>query len=153
MVAFVDDHVAVIGDEISDHALADQTLNDADVNLPSRPTSTSADATNRLGRHIEERRKALDPLIEQLAAMDKHERVDTMLSDEPRGDDSLAKCGGGCQYASIVAQHCVGGGLLLLPKLALKLHLQTTAVVSFVTNDHANANVGERLANIIEAAS
>jgi minor extracellular serine protease Vpr len=37
MVAFVDDHVAVIGDAISDHTFADETLNDADVN-PSSPT-------------------------------------------------------------------------------------------------------------------
>jgi|SRR5881409_1148447 hypothetical protein len=85
--------------------------------------------------------------------MDKHERVDTALSDEPRGDDSLAKSGGGRQYASLVAQHCVGCGLLFLPQLALKLHLQRTAVVSFVTNDHTNAKVMERLANVIEAAT
>ena len=56
MVAFVDDHVAVIGDEVSDHALADETLNDAEVNPSSRSTSAPADSTDRFGRYIEERR-------------------------------------------------------------------------------------------------
>ena len=85
--------------------------------------------------------------------MDQHERVDAALGDEPRGDDGLAKRGGGCQDASLVAQHGVRCGLLLLPKLALKLHLQTTAVVAFVANDHANTKLGEHLANVIEAAA
>ena len=56
MVAFVDDHVAVISDEVSDYAFADETLNDADINPSSRSTSASADATDRFGRYIEERR-------------------------------------------------------------------------------------------------
>ena len=55
MVAFVDDR-GRIGDEVSDYALADETLNDADVNPPSRSTSASADSTDRFGRDIEERR-------------------------------------------------------------------------------------------------
>ena len=56
MVAFVDDHMAVIGDEISDHALADETLNDADVDPSNRSTSTSADPANLFDRYIKERR-------------------------------------------------------------------------------------------------
>src|SRR5512134_3556343 len=131
MVAFVDDHVAVIGDEISDHALADETLNDTNVNPPSRSTSASADATDRFGRYVEERRKALDPLIEQLPAMHQHERVDAASRDEPRGDDGLAKCGGRRQDACLMAQDGVGSGLLFRPQLALKRHLQGTAVVAF----------------------
>ena len=50
MMALIDDHVAVIGDEVIDHALADETLNDADVNLSSRSTSASADSTDRFRR-------------------------------------------------------------------------------------------------------
>src|SRR5262245_5177524 len=39
MVAFVDDHVAVIRHDVGDHALADETLHDADIDPPSRSTS------------------------------------------------------------------------------------------------------------------
>jgi hypothetical protein len=73
------------------------------------------------------------------------------LSDEPRGDDGLAKCGGCRQNACFVAQDGVGSGLLFRPQLALKRHLQRTAVVAFVANAHADAKLGEQLPNVIEA--
>src|SRR5262249_37724214 len=95
----------------------------------------------------------LDPLIEQLASMNEHERVHSALSNEPRGDDSLAKCSSGRQHPSVMTQHGVRRSLLLPPKLTLKLHFHTTAVVPFVANGHSNAEVGERLANVIEAAA
>ena len=82
MVAFVDDHVAVIGHDVRDQALSDETLNDAHVDPASRPASASADAADRFGGYIEERRKALDPLIEQLPPMHQHECVDPALRDE-----------------------------------------------------------------------
>src|SRR5215510_8865908 len=104
MVAFVDDHVAVIRHDVGDHALADETLHNADIDPPSRSTTASADATDRLGRYIEERRKALDPLIEQLPSMHQDERVDAAFRDEPRGNDGLAKCGGRRQDACLVTQ-------------------------------------------------
>src|SRR5438128_1602050 len=85
--------------------------------------------------------------------MNQHERVDAALSDEPRGDDSLAKCGGRCQDASLVAQDGLSCGLLFLPQLAVKLHIQRTTVAAFVANDHADAKLGEHLANVIEAAA
>ena len=55
--------------------------------------------------------------------MNQHERVDAALSDKPRGDDGLAKCGGRGQDASLVAQDGVSCGLLFLPQFAVKLHL------------------------------
>src|SRR4029453_594050 len=85
--------------------------------------------------------------------MNEHERAHLALSDEPRGDDGLAKCGCGRQDSSLMAQHGVSCGLLFLPQLAVKLHIQTTADAAFVANDHANAKVGEGLANVIKAAS
>ena len=81
--------------------------------------------------------------------MDKHERVHAALRDEPRSDDGFAKRGRGRQHASLMTQHRVRCCLLPLPKLALKLHLQTTAVATFVANSRANTKIGERLANVI----
>src|SRR5262245_52712551 len=152
MVAFVDDHVAVIRHDVGDHALADETLHDADIDPPSRSTSASAESTDRLGRYIEERRKALDPLIEQLTSMHQHERVDAALRDEPRGNDGLAKCRRRRQDACLVAQDGIGSGFLFRAQLALKRNLQRAAVVAFVANAHADAKLGEQLAYVIEAA-
>ncbi len=52
-----------------------------------------------------------------------------------------------------MTQHRVRCRLLLLPKLALKLHFQTTAVATFVANGRANTKIREDLANVIEAAA
>ena len=73
--------------------------------------------------------------------MDQYERIDTALSDEPRGDDGLANCGRGRQYATLVPQHGVRCSLLLVPKLTLKSHLQTTTVAAFVTKTGVTEDV------------
>lgn len=83
--------------------------------------------------------------------MDENERVHAALSDEPRGDDGLAKCGCGRQYPCLVAQHGVSCNLLLRPELASKPQVQTASVLALVTNGHANTKVSERLTNIVEA--
>ena len=85
--------------------------------------------------------------------MDQHEHVDAALSDEPRGDDSFAKRSGRGQDASLVTQDGGSCGLLFLPQVAVKLHLQRSTVVAFVANDHADAELGEHLPNIIEASA
>src|SRR5919201_4726329 len=85
--------------------------------------------------------------------MHEHEHVNAALSDEPRGNDSLAKCGGRGQDASLVAQDSFSCDLLFLPQVAVKLHLQRTTAVAFVATDYADAKLGEHLANVIEAAA
>ena len=85
--------------------------------------------------------------------MHQHKRVNAALRDKPRGDDGLAKCGGRRQDACVVAQEGVGSGLLFRPQLALKRHLQGTAVVAFVANADADAKPCEQLADVIEAAA
>src|SRR5262245_46259049 len=85
--------------------------------------------------------------------MNEYERVHPAVSNEPYGDYGLAKCGCGRQDTGLMAQHGVRRGLLLPPKLALKLQVHTTAVVAFVADGHGNTKVGQRLANVVEAAS
>src|SRR5688572_14809029 len=103
VMALVDNHVAVLGDAVVSCAFSEQTLKDADVNQSSRSISSSADSPDRLGWDIEERRESLNPLIEQLPAMDQHERVYAAPGDEPRSDDGLAECGSSRQDTSLVA--------------------------------------------------
>ena len=85
--------------------------------------------------------------------MNEHERVHAAPGDEPRGDDGLADRCCGCQYACLMTQHRVRCCLLLLPKLALKLHFQTAAVATFVADGRANTKIHEGLADVIEAAA
>ena len=69
VMALIDDHMAVLSDAVIYYAFSDETLNDADVNLSSRSISSSADSSDRFRRDIEESRESLNPLIEQLPAM------------------------------------------------------------------------------------
>jgi hypothetical protein len=77
--------------------------------------------------------------------------VHAALCDQPRGDHCLAKRRRGGQHAGVVRQHRFCRGLLIRPEPALKAHLQTAAGVALVANGRANAQVGQRLANIVEA--
>src|SRR5579864_5982306 len=113
MVTFIDDEVAVIGHKIVDDALADQALNQGDIEQPGWSPSTAADAADRFRGEAQKGGEALDPLIEQLPSMDEDERVYATRSDEPRGDHGLAEGRGGGQYAGVVPQNGVRGSLLL----------------------------------------
>jgi hypothetical protein len=63
MVAFIDDHLAEIGDAIVHDIFADQALNDCHVDHPGRLLSTAANAADRLHRKVEELGQAFDPLV------------------------------------------------------------------------------------------
>jgi hypothetical protein len=83
--------------------------------------------------------------------MHEHEGADGAPCNEPGGDHCLAKrrCGG--KYAGFVAQHRVCRRLLLGPEFALKVHLESAAGVALVANGRANAQVGQRAEDIVEA--
>ena len=69
VMALIDDHMAVLSDAVIHDTFSDEALNDADINQSSRAISSSADSSDRLRRDIEERRETLNPLVEQLPAM------------------------------------------------------------------------------------
>lgn len=83
--------------------------------------------------------------------MYEHERADAPLCDQPRRDHRLAKGRRGGQNACLVRQHRVCRRLLIGSELALKAHLERAAAVALVANGRANAQVCQRLANIVEA--
>ncbi len=69
VMALIDDHMAILSDAVIDDAFSDETLNDADINLSSRAISSSADSSDRFRWDIQERRETLNPLVQQLPAM------------------------------------------------------------------------------------
>ena len=142
VVALVDDKVPVLADAIVDDALLHQTLNDGDVYLSRRPCSAPTDATNRRWWQIEEGREPLDPLIEELSAMHQYQCVYAALSDEPSGDDCLAKRRRRCEHTVIVSEHRFRGGLLLGAKITSKCRLQRLSGVPFVANGETDSQVG-----------
>ena len=152
-MALVDDQMAVVGHAIINDTLSDETLNDGDVEQPGGSASPAADATDRLRRHVEERRESLDPLVQQLTPMHEHERADAALGDQPGGDHRLAKRRRGRQHAGLVRQHRVCRRLLLGPEFAVKGHVERAAGVALVANDRCDTQIAQGLANLVEAPS
>src|SRR5438128_7937511 len=56
VVAFIDDHLPVIGDAIVHDVFADEALNDRHIQQPGRLVAAAANAADRLGREVEKRR-------------------------------------------------------------------------------------------------
>lgn len=83
VVAFIDDDLPILADAVINDPLADEALNDGHVEQPGRLVSAVANSSDRLSRQIQERREALDPLIEQLPTMNEDKRVDAALGNEP----------------------------------------------------------------------
>ncbi len=153
MVAFIDDHLPVLGDAIVHDIFADEALNDRHIEQPGRLVAAAADAADRLGREVEKRRQTLDPLVQELAPMHEHQRIDAALGDQPGSDDCLAERRRGGQDTSLVLQHRLGRELLLCSELALKGGLQRLSAETLVTDDRANIQVDQYLTNVFETSA
>ena len=145
MVAFIDDHLPVIADAIVHDIFTDEALNDRHIEQPGRLVAAAANAADRLGREVEKRRQTLDPLVQELAPMHEHQRIDAALGDQPGSDDCLAECRRGGQHTSFVLQHRLGRELLLGSELALKGGMQWLSAETLVADDRANIQVGQHL--------
>ncbi len=143
MVAFIDDHMAVIGDAIVHDTFANQALNDCHVDHPGRLLSTAANAADRLHRKVEELGQAFDPLVQELPPMHEDERVDAAQGDQPGSDDCLAERRRGGQDTNVVLQHRLRRELLFCSELASKGGLQRMSAETLVTDDRANVQVDQ----------
>ena len=153
MVAFIHDHLTLLGDAIVHDAFPDEALNDRHIEQPGRLVAATANAANRLRWEVEKRRQTLDPLVQELAPMHEHQRIDAALGDQPGRDDGLAERRRGGQDTSVVLQHRLGRELLLCSKLALKGGLQRLPAETLVTDDLANIQVAQDLTNVFETSA
>ena len=80
MVALIDDDLSVLGDAIVHDTFADEALNDRHIEQPGRLVAAAANAANRLRREVEKRRQTFDPLVQELAPMHEHQRIDAALA-------------------------------------------------------------------------
>src|SRR6185295_8486684 len=153
MVAFIDNHLAVLGDAVVHDILADEALNDRHIEQPGRLVAATANPANRLRREVEKRRQTLDPLVQELAPMHEHQRINPALGDQPGSDDCLAERRRGGQDTSIVLQNRLCRELLLCSKLALKGGMQRVSAQTLVTDDRANIQVDQYLTNVFETSA
>src|SRR6266545_4811458 len=153
MVAFIDDHLAVLGDAIVHDTFADETLNDRHVEHPGRLFSTAANTADRRRGKIEECCQAFDPLIQELAPMHEHQRIDAALGDQPGCDNCFAERRRGGQDTGFVLQHRLRRELLLRSELALKGGMQRMSAETLVPDNRANIQVDQYLTNVLETSA
>lgn len=79
----------------------------------------AADLPDLLGRQTQKVSQCGDPLVEQLAAVNDHERVHLALRNQIGADDGLAESRRSRQDARVMPQQSVGS-LLLLPTQGAK---------------------------------
>ena len=79
MVAFIADHLAGLGHAILHDIFANKALNDRYIEQPGRLVAAAANAADRLGREVQKRPQTLDPLVQEVAPMHEHQRIDATL--------------------------------------------------------------------------
>ena len=154
-MAFIDDEMAIIGDEVRGLAAAHETLNQRDVNDAGRLAPPAADDANALRIDLEERLQALHPLRKQFPAMNENERISRPVSDQCGGDNRLAKGRRRRQYADVVPRQRIEGFDLLTAQFAFEQRIRREGLAggSDVFDRDLDAMIGQQLDDVIEAAA
>ena len=71
VMAFIDNDMPVIGDQIGDDALSYQALHEGHIDIPGRLLLPAMDNAERVRRNIQEGLETRDPLIEKLPTVDE----------------------------------------------------------------------------------
>lgn len=153
VVAFVDDEVAVVGDEVFDHALANEALDDGDVDPAGECFASAAEVSDLFFFELEKLRKALDPLIHELLAVHEDESVDSALRDEPGGENGFSEGGGGGKDPGLVGEHGFPCNRLFGMEGALESEFEWGAGVALVVNAGFDFEFFEEGEDVIEAAA
>lgn len=153
VMALVYNEMAIVSNQIVNNALAHQTLEQGNIQHAGRFPATAADSADALGRHAKKRGKSFDPLLLKLSAMDKNQRVDAALSDEPCRQNRLPERSGGGQDTCIMGEHRLCGQLLLGPQLALEGCVQRLPWISFIVDDGLDLQYRKKLDHIIKATA
>ena len=134
VVAFIDDDVSVVGDEVFDDALADETLDHGDIDLTGEFLTSASKTSDVFFIEIEELGEPFDPLIHELLAMNENEGVDSALCDEPGRENSFSESSGGGEDSGFVGEHRFPGGFLLGVEGALESGFNGLAGVALVVD-------------------
>ena len=109
VMAFIDDDMAVIGDQIGDDALPNQALHEGDIDDSGRLLLSAMDDAEPVRRDVQKCLQPRHPLIEKLPAMDEDQGIPIPCSDHFRGDDGLAECRGRRKHPGFMLEKSCGG--------------------------------------------
>ncbi len=98
VMAFVDDYMPIVGDQIRDGTLPHQALHEGDIDIPGQLLLPAMDDAELVRRDIQKGLETRHPLIEELPAMDKDQGVPISRRNHFRGNNGLAECRGRCEH-------------------------------------------------------
>lgn len=119
MMALVDNHVPVGGDEVVHFITANETLDHCDVQSPVGLALPSTDLSDLAGLEIEKQGELRAPLIEELRSMDEHESRPRALGDQVRPDDRLSSPGRRHEDADVMCEEGANDILLQVGQAAV----------------------------------
>ena len=150
-MTFIDDEMSVIRHAVIDHTLADETLDQGDIEVSREFPVATAEASDRLRWQIEKRGQPLDPLLHQLLPVNQNQSVHATGGDEICGKHGFAEGGGGGQDTGIVREHGRGGGFLFRTQGAGELHIERFAGHALIADVEFDFQAAEKLQQLIEA--
>ena len=107
MVAFVNDKMTIVRQQVGYFAVPHEALDQRDINDTRRLAAPAADDAYILRIDIEKCPEAFHPLAEQLSTMDEDKRVPAPLSDERSSHNRLAERGGRREHAIVMQRQGV----------------------------------------------
>jgi hypothetical protein len=127
MMALVDDHVTVGGDDVVHVTVTHQTLHRRDAENARRPALSPADATDGLRIDSEEQRELGHPLLQQRRAVHQDDGVPSARCDQVSADHRLPRTGRRDQHAHVVSEQTPRRFLLHGRQTARERHLDGLA--------------------------
>jgi len=120
MVAFIDDQMTVISDDISDLAIPHQALDQSDIDNTCWFSFPAANDADLFGVDVQKRTQALYPLREQFPTVNENQSIATSVRNKRCGDNRLAKgCRGG-KHAIVVGGQSIESPQLWLSQCSLE---------------------------------
>ena len=131
-MAFINDDVTVLANQVLRFALAVETLDEWNVNISSSLCFAATDLPDTVNRQIEKCGQPFAPLVEQLGAVNKYEGVGLSLRDQICSGHSFPESSPGAKDALIVFQNLADRVRLLFTQVAGEADVKRLARESFV---------------------
>ena len=152
-MAFINDHVAVVLDQVRYVTLSDQALDESDINNSSGPPFAPSDTSNLPVLQLQERLQPGPPLFEKLLTVHQNKSVSAPCRDQICRHHGLAKGGSRRKHPKLMAQQSFDRCSLIHGQLTVKVNVDVDAVMAKVFQNDLDAALRQQGCRRFEAAS
>lgn len=142
-MAFVNNHMAIIGHKVRDLALSHKALYHRNINVSGYLALGPAYLSDCFWVYIKEQRELCYPLVEQRFTVYKDKRVPGSCGNEIRPENCLACAWRGNHNSDIVSEYFSRSIFLKLCQLSIEGDFDMASIGAFVVNFKANLVFGQ----------